>query len=58
MIPNFWCSHEVTAAELHLCFVIKGNVWWKSTFLSMGTIVKGIQASYTTCYWVVRQKRF
>ena len=23
MIPNFWCSLEVAAAELHLCFVIK-----------------------------------
>jgi len=40
MIPNFWCSLEVAAAELHLCFVIKGNVWWKSTFLPMVTIVK------------------
>jgi len=26
MIPNFWCSLEVAAAELHLCFVIKGNL--------------------------------
>jgi len=27
MIPNFWCSLEVGAAELHrYCFVIKGNV--------------------------------
>ena len=24
--------------ELHLCFVIKGNVWWKPTFLPMVTI--------------------
>jgi len=32
MIPNFWCSLEVVAAELHLCFVITGNVWWKRTF--------------------------
>jgi len=39
MIPNFWCSLEVAAAELHFCFVIKGNVWWKSTFLPMVTIV-------------------
>jgi len=31
-IPNFWCSREVAAAQLHLCFVIKGNVWWKRTF--------------------------
>jgi len=37
--PNFWCSLEVAAAELHLCFVIKGNVWWKRTFLPMVTIV-------------------
>jgi len=29
MIPNFWSSLEVAAAELHLCFVIKSNVWWK-----------------------------
>jgi len=40
MIPNFWCSLEVAAAELHLCFVIKGSVWWKSAFLPMVTIVK------------------
>ena len=39
MIPNFWCSLEVAAAELHVCFVIKGNVWWKSTFLPMVTVV-------------------
>ena len=39
MIPNFWCCLEVTATELHLCFVIKRNVWWKSTFLPMSTIV-------------------
>jgi len=39
MIPNFWCSLEVAAAELHLCFVIKGNVWWKRTFLSVVAIV-------------------
>ena len=38
MIPNFWCCLEVTATELHLCFVIKGNVWWKPTF-PMATIV-------------------
>jgi len=38
-IANFWCSPEVAAAELHLCFVIKGNVWWKRTFLPMVTIV-------------------
>ena len=30
LIPNFWCSLEVAAAELHRhCFVIKGNEWWK-----------------------------
>ena len=34
MIPNFWCSLEVAATELHLCFVIKGN-----TFLPVATIV-------------------
>ena len=28
MIPNFWCCLEVAATELHLCFIIKGNVWW------------------------------
>ena len=39
MIPNFWCSLEIAAAELHLCFVIKGNMWWKRTFLPMVTIV-------------------
>jgi len=39
MITNFWCSLEVAAAELHICFVIKGNVWWKRTFLPMVTIV-------------------
>ena len=39
MIPNFWCCLEVAATELHLCFVIKGNVWWKRTFLPMATIV-------------------
>jgi len=40
MIPNFWCSLEVAAAELHrYCFVIKGNVWWKRTFLPVVTIV-------------------
>jgi len=38
MIPNLWCSLEVAATELHLCFVIKGNVWWKRTFLRMVTI--------------------
>ena len=35
MIPNFWCSLEVAAAELLLCFVIKGSLWWKGTFLPM-----------------------
>ena len=38
-IPNFWCWLEVGATELHLCFVIKGNAWWKRTFLRMATIV-------------------
>jgi len=39
MIPNFWCSREVAVTELHLCFVVKGNVWWKRTFLPIVTIV-------------------
>ena len=39
MISNFWCCLEIAATELHLCFVIKGNVWWKRTFLPMATIV-------------------
>ena len=39
MIPNFWCSREAAAAELPLCFVIKGNVWWKRHFSSGGCIV-------------------
>jgi len=39
MTPNFWCSLEVVAVELYLCFVIKGNLWWKRTFLPMVTIV-------------------
>jgi len=39
MIPNFWRSLEVSATELHLCFVIKGNMRWKRTFLPMVTIV-------------------
>jgi len=31
---------EVAAVELHLYyFIIKGNVWWKHTFLQMVTIV-------------------
>jgi len=34
-----YCSLEVVAAKLHLCFIIKGNVWWKRTFLAMVTIV-------------------
>ena len=38
MIPNFWRCLEVAATELHLYFVIKGNVWWKRTFLPMATI--------------------
>jgi len=39
IIPNFWCSFEVASTDLHLCFVIKGNVWWKLIFLPMVTIV-------------------
>jgi len=39
MISNFWCCLEFAATELHLCCVIKGNVWWKRTFIPMVTIV-------------------
>jgi len=39
VIPKFWCSLEVTAAELHLCFVIKCNLWWKCAFLPMVAII-------------------
>jgi len=39
MISNFWCSLEVVAAELQLCFVVKRNVWWKGTFLPTVTTV-------------------
>ena len=65
MTPNFWCSLEVAAAELHLCFVIRGNVWWKRAFLPMVTTVvldhKHMQLFkhfYTACYCVVHHKRF
>ena len=62
MIPNVRSSLEVAAAELQLCFVIEGKVWLLRTFLPMVTIVvlpyEAIQAIYTTCYCVVRQKRF
>jgi len=37
MIPNFWCCLGAAATELHLCFLIKGNLWWKRTF-QMATI--------------------
>jgi len=36
---QFWYCLKAAATELHLCFVIKGNVWWKRTFLRMATIV-------------------
>jgi len=39
MITNFRCCLEVAGAELHLCFVIMGNVWWKRTLLRMANIV-------------------
>jgi len=64
MIPNFWCSLEVAAAELHLCFVIKGNVYWKRTFLRWlpsllhHKHMKLFKPIHTTCYCVVRHKRF
>ena len=32
MIPNLWCSLEVAAAELRVCLVIKGDVWWNALF--------------------------
>jgi len=38
MIPNFWCSLDVAAIELHFFVSSKGNVWWKRTFLPMVTI--------------------
>jgi len=39
MIPNCWCSLEVATTELHLSFVLKGNVLWKRTFIPMVSIV-------------------
>ena len=39
MIPNCWCCLEVATTELHLCFVLKGNVLWKPTFSPMVSIV-------------------
>jgi len=39
MIPNFWYSLEVVAAQLYLCFVINGNLRWKRAFLPMVSIV-------------------
>ena len=39
MILNFWCSLAEAAAEVHLCFVIKGDVWWKGTFLAIVNVV-------------------
>jgi len=64
LIPNFWCSLVVAAAELHLSFVIKGNVWWKRTFfrwlLSLCYIIN-IWSDSSHLYHmhcVVRQKRF
>jgi len=39
MIPNFWCSLKAATTELHLCFVIKGNVLWKRAFIPMVTVV-------------------
>jgi len=60
---QFWCCLEVAATELHLCFVIKGIVWWKCTFLPMTTIVvlhhkhMKLVKPLNTCDCVVRQKR-
>jgi len=39
IIPNFWCSLEIVATELQLCFVVKRNVSWKRTFLPTVTTV-------------------
>jgi len=39
MVPSFWCSLDVAAAKLHICFVIKANLWWKGTFFQMATTV-------------------
>jgi len=39
MITNFWCSLEVVATELQLCFVVKRNVWRKRIFLPTVTTV-------------------
>jgi len=36
---DFLCCLEVAAAELQLCFVTKGNLWWKRTFPPMATIL-------------------
>ena len=66
MTPNLWCSLEVAAAELHLCFIVKINVWWKRTFLPMVTIVV-LHHKYMKLFklqylhhmiCMVRQKRF
>jgi len=38
-VPELLVQSRGRAAELHLCFVTKGNVWWKRTFLPMVTIV-------------------
>ena len=49
MIPNFWGTLEVTAAELHLYFVIKGNAWWKqwrTQKIFMGVSFNGIWWSF------------
>jgi len=37
---------NITVVELHLCFVIKGNVWWKRTFLPIFTVV--VLCSYSS----------
>jgi len=63
-ILNFWWSLEVAVDELHLCFVIKGNKWWKRIFF--GWL---LSLCYITNIWsyssrshhmllLVRQKRF
>jgi len=33
------CGLGVAAAELRLCFVIKGNAWWKRTYPPTATIL-------------------
>jgi len=36
---NFLCRLEVAQPNCDLCFVIKGNIWWKRTLLPMAIIL-------------------